>query len=269
MNHRITLLLILTFMLPASLFAQDLIVTEAGDSLNCKITQIEEGMLHFTYLRNGSKQKTLIGTNQVKEYRYGYYTASEIPEQMQENGFPQFRIGVSGGWAYMIARISDQVPASERQYIKDLKSGFFLGGDFAYFFPSEYGIGLQESFFKSKSAINDMSVNYIGPAMYQRVVLPDETIVFVSSLSFGLVSYNSQFFNNIVTMTGASLGMDVGVGFDFMLNDHMALCLETSLMFGSFGKMKVKSQGTEEIVELSENENVSRIELGIGLRFYK
>lgn len=54
-----------------------------------------------------------------------------------------------------------------------------------------------------------------------------------------------------------------------MLEEHLALCLEASATLGSFGKFNMKSRGREETVELEERENVSRIDLGIGLRFYK
>jgi nucleoid DNA-binding protein len=54
-----------------------------------------------------------------------------------------------------------------------------------------------------------------------------------------------------------------------MLKPHLALCLEASVTLGSFGKFKVERRGTKNTIDLEERENVSRIDLGIGLRFYK
>src|SRR5688500_5051457 len=48
-------------------------------------------------------------------------------------GNKNFRIGVKGGWSYLIAKTSKEVPNDFKNYMKELKSGYHFGGDLGYY----------------------------------------------------------------------------------------------------------------------------------------
>ena len=65
-----------------SMQAQDLIVTQEGDSLNCRITQIDlSGLLRFLFKHKGEIRSTLLPLKQVRSYQYAYYPYAEVPAE--------------------------------------------------------------------------------------------------------------------------------------------------------------------------------------------
>lgn len=54
-------------------YAQDLIVTNLGDSLNCKISRVKDTRIYFTFEHHGEMRKTLYPLDKVTFYDYNYY----------------------------------------------------------------------------------------------------------------------------------------------------------------------------------------------------
>jgi hypothetical protein len=82
-----------------SLHAQDLIVTNEGDSLNCKITKIKSENVFFTFKYKDEIRNTLLPINQVKYHQYNYFQQSEVPSDIVKNKeiYPRFRASINGG----------------------------------------------------------------------------------------------------------------------------------------------------------------------------
>lgn len=71
--------------------AQDLIVTNKGDSLNCKITLRMSGNIHFKFRNNGNTLNSTLPKAEVKTYKYGYYS------QNVDDGSPKDLVLVQDG----------------------------------------------------------------------------------------------------------------------------------------------------------------------------
>ena len=118
-----------------SSFAQDLIVTTEGDSLNCKITKEAPDYIYFTYNHEGEIRKTLLTFSSVRSYQKDYFEKSEIPQEKSriKSKYPRIRLAAQGGWSYLIPKISDNLGSLLTNYMEELKTGPHFGFDFNYF----------------------------------------------------------------------------------------------------------------------------------------
>jgi len=141
--------------------SQDLIVTAKGDSLNCKITKIKPDFIHFTFKYENEIRNTLLPPGQIKYYKQNFYSTAEVPVDKIKNvdgDYQKVRFGFFGGWSYRTAKVGSDIPIQFQQYIKELKSGYHVGGDFNYFFSENIGLGLRYSIYR---ASNELSNVYI------------------------------------------------------------------------------------------------------------
>ncbi len=90
----ISLFLVLT----SSVFAQDLIVTHEGDSLNCKVTNEKNGYVYFTFKHKGETRSTLLSDTNVISLKREYFEHTEISNIEAVRGdYERYRIAFSGG----------------------------------------------------------------------------------------------------------------------------------------------------------------------------
>ena len=129
-----------------TLQAQDLIVTNDGDSINCKITKTTKEYVYFTFKHNDEIRNTLLSVNQITTQQKEYFSDSEIPANYSfKEIFPHFRIAVDGGWQYRTAKLASGMDAQWNEHYKKMKSGFHYDIQAAYFFTEMMGLELQFS----------------------------------------------------------------------------------------------------------------------------
>jgi outer membrane protein W len=289
---QLTLALILFIAFVFHMQGQDLIITQKGDSLNCKITSIKNNYIYFTFKYNNEIRNTLLPVDKVKFYKKDFYDNAEVPPDKIKNigQYQRFRMGGSAGWSYMTAKINENVPADFRQYVKDLKSGYHYGGDFGYYFSESVGLGLISNVFRTNNEldgvaevdsaghilrigklIDDITVFYIGPALLLRYYSFRKNIIFRSDFSLGYIGYN----NNATvidkfTLTGNSAGFIYDIGADFTIDKNLTLGISLSYLFAILGRFEKKMGNSTEIITLDndERESVSRLDLSVSLRWY-
>lgn len=278
---------------PAQTIAQDLIVTDKGDSLNCKITKTRGDYIHFIFKFGDEIRSTLLPQYRVVVYEKDFFNRTELPDNIAQRNskHTKFRINVSGGYSYLLGRVSDNVPPFLRDYMKKLKSGYHLGADASFFFSENIGIGLKYSMFKTRNVIgnvvflldaetdetmiglikDDITQHYIGPAFCTRFYSKSKKTAFLSSISLGYINYRNyatQLYD--FTLTGSSVGLVWDFGIDFIVGDKLALGLGFACTLGSISSFKVNDGTSTHTLKLdAENsENISRLDLGIGLRWH-
>ena len=140
--------------------AQDLILTIEGDSINARITKEKKDFLYFTFKHQDEVRHTLLPYSQVQEYVYNYFEQPEVsPEQVSPpDNYPHWRWALHGGYSRRLARISDEVPDVLREHTRQLKSGFNLGTDVAYYLSETIGLGGRYTFFSASNRFDDGSV---------------------------------------------------------------------------------------------------------------
>jgi len=274
--------------------SQDLIVTEKGDSLNCKITQTKSAYIHFTFKYENEIRNTLLPVGQIKYYKKDFFSKSEVPIDKIKNvegNYQKLRIGIYGGWSYMTAKVSSKVPSAFQQYVKDLKSGYHLGGDFSYFTSENIGFGIKYSIFRTGNELDniyavdtvtgqvrtgklkdDITIQYFGPTICTRISSANKKTHFISDFSLGYLSYknNATVIDNF-TLTSGTLGLMWDLGVDFPIDKNLSLGLFFAYKLGTLNQYNYNDSKQSKTIKLDKDnlESISRIDLSVGLRWNK
>lgn len=274
------------------LFSQDLIVTNEGDSLNCRITKIKTDNIYFTFKHKDEIRSTLLPLNQVKFHQYNYYQTSVVPADKVVGNeiYPHFRAAINGGWSYRVAKLADNIPSDFERYMKDLKSGYHYGLDLSYYFSEQLGIGLKYYVYKSKNSIDDIyvtrpdgstqngkmsddiSIDFIGPFFSTRLLNATKKNSLILNLGIGYMGYKDKtVLITDYTIKGNTLGLCWDIGYDIGISENLAIGFQFSYMIGTLTKYELFDGTKTETIKLEKDnyESLSRIDLSIGLRFNK
>jgi hypothetical protein len=286
-------LLVLFFFLALGLrlSAQDLIVTQEGDSLNCKITKEAKDKLYFTFVYKEEIRNTLLFKNQVRQFQYNFYNASALPAGEQAitlPAYPKLRVGVSGGWSYRTARTAEGMDPLMENYIDELKSGYHVSADLAYYFSEQIGAGLRYSSAFSENKANnitvtyqdgstatgsmsdDISIAFIGPYFSSRMLNANKLNALLFNVGLGYLGYQDKsVLVDTYTIKGSTMGFSLDIGYDMSISKKLSLGVMLSMLGGTLDEYEINHRGRVTTVKLeNENrENLSRIDLSVGLRF--
>lgn len=214
----------------------------------------------------------------------------------------KWRFSLSGGPGYMYASSKDAednlVDAGidrhkAESYYKDYKWGWQGNADLHYLLGPNLGIGAKYSFFSTSGKLKDVSlgnyngdglhnffgdleeqlyVNYIGPSLLgQAFVNTRKTWKATALISFGYANYRSEthILEVPALITSNNFGGYSELGMEYYLSKHIAIGVNLNYFAASFKKMNIKSnQGSQEI-DYNKRENVSRLDLSLGIRIYK
>ncbi|MEO6819540.1 MAG: hypothetical protein ABI266_08680 [Ginsengibacter sp.] len=283
-----TILLLLT----TSIFSQDLIVKNDGDSINCKITKVKKDNIYFIFNHKNETRNTLLPLTGVKEYKYNFYTTSEVPKEkvVRYENYQHFRIAFNGGYSYQTAKVADGVPSDFRDYVKGLKSGYHFGSDITYYFTEQLGLGIKYNVFKTSNKLDsiylagdiinntfsklsdDLTITFIGPAFSTRIINQNKRNAFLMDLSLGYMGYsNNKVLDENYKMTGSTMGMALDFGYDIGLSKNLSLGFQVSFITGTLFKYNWNDGTTMQTIKLEkgEYESLNRIDFSVGLRFSK
>jgi len=271
--------------------AQDLIVTQEGDSLNCKITKVKTDYIYFTFKHNEEIKNSLLPMGKVVYYQTDYYSVAEVPSDKIPKTFPRFRAAIGGGWNYIIVPVSENVPADFKHYAKQLKSGFQYDVNLSYYFSKQTGIGLKYNAAHSSNEIDNVfveypdghigygkmsdniRVNFIGPFFSSRLFTAKTDNCLLMDAGLGYVGYRNKcvLVSQNLTLTGFTIGLYANIGYDIAVSQNWAIGFQFSLITGVLSQIKITDGINTETKALEKNEyeGLSRITLSIGLRYNK
>ena len=275
-----------------SIYAQDLIVTNDGDSINCKITKVKTDNIYFTFIHKDEIRSTLLPITGVKNHQFDYYQTSEVPKGkvVGHRNYQQLRIAVNGGYSYQIAKVAESVPNDFKSYIKKLKSGYHFGGDITYYFAENLGVGIKYYLFKSSNSMDniyledidgkriygimsdDLTISFIGPTFSTKLLNDDKNNAFLIGLSLGYMGYsNDKVIIDKYKMTGGTMGLSVDFGYDIGLSENLALGFQVSLLTGTLSKYDWDDGRNITTIKLEKGsyESLNRFDFSVGLRFMK
>jgi hypothetical protein len=291
---KIILFVFSLLIISANLQAQDLIVTNNGDSINCKITKKTKDYVHFVFKYNEEIRETLLPVDQIATQQKDYFPESELPAEYSHiDIFPRFRIAVDGGWQYRTAKLAKGLDATWKEHQKKLKSGFHFDVQAAYFFAENQGVELmfsKQSFGHNlgqgslidkngnligSGELNEkITFNYIGANYVFRHFDSKKKNCWIFSAGLGYMGYSDRFlFDDVenMKMTAATLGTNLSIGYDIGLSENFAFGFKLALMGGTFTNYKQTINGvtTNETMSDKNAEGLGTIQLSVGLRFNK
>jgi hypothetical protein len=197
--------------------------------------------------------------------------------------FPRFRVAVNGGWGYRIAKLSNNVPANLTAYANKLKSGFHYNVDMSYFFTAHIGVGFQYHASFSRNKMNNVyidnpsrsgtmsdniAIRFIGPTFHTRLLNSNRKNCLQAHCGIGYLAYrnNAVLISDNYILKGNTVGVSMGIGYDVGISKYFALGFQLSLVSGTVTQHTISSK-TNGTMSLREDENLSHINLSIGLRF--
>jgi hypothetical protein len=270
---------------------QDLIVTNTGDSINCKITKVKPDNIYFTFKYKSEIRNTLLPVTDIKTYQQNYYSKSEIPLDKQFPGnFKHLRIGLNGGYSLETAKIDASYSDILTKYYKELRSGFNLGASLTYYFSESLGFGFKYSRFMTSNSIDyvqinlgngntfsgklgdDIKISFYGPSFSTRLMNRNKMNAFIFNYSVGYLAYkDNEVFGGPYKVTGGTFGMDLDLGYDVGISKKLSLGFQLSLVSGILTKYTIDDgySSTTYKLEKDEYESLYRVDFSIGLRFNK
>ncbi|MDL2254663.1 hypothetical protein LJB78_00075 [Bacteroidales bacterium OttesenSCG-928-J16] len=283
--------------------SQDMIVTQANDTLKGTITQMTD---KFMKIMTESKNEVIVNLNNVQSYEFDSSAPRDVKDLKKSNvGYSRFRIAVTGGFSYQTAIIGDGYGHEEEEYMRSLKKGFAFGGTFNYFFNRLIGIGFDYGggFYKPKNAyamhfVDDQNTSYYSDMSEKMIIqhfMPTFNLrainrkspnnYFLASFGIGYVhfidkifmtepntSYNHHFGPDIhvVTQTGGTVALLTRVGYDISVAKDMAIVLQMSLIGGVLNKVTETDEFTGKKYTTKydgDGVGVGRLEFSVGFRF--
>jgi len=273
--------------------AQDLIVTKEGDSINCKITKVKSDNIYFTFKHKEEIRNTLLPVSEIVYYQMKYYSTAEVPNDKIAGNeiYPHLRIAVTGGWSYRTARLSPEISSDFRNYANKLKSGLHYDLGLSYFFSEMLGFGLKYDEFLTSNEIGNvylthpeggteygsMSDNirtkFIGPSFCTRLFNSTKKNCLLIEIGIGYVDYRNSCsaVSYSAIIKGSTAGTYMSIGYDIGISDNFALGFQFSASSGILSQVTIKegASTTTKKLDKGEYEDLSRINLSVGLRFNK
>ena len=292
--RKLFIIIIGTLLSISNLKAQDLIVTSNGDSINCTITKTTKEYTHFTFKHDGIIKTTLLPVNQIIVQQKNYFTESEIPiNQVFKKKFPRLRVAIDGGWQYRTAKMASGMDPLWYEHYRKLRSGFHYDFQVACFFAESHGIeamftqhffgnNLGRVYFTDESGNvvvsgilkEKITFNYVGLNYITRFYNSKKKNCFLINVGLGYLGYIDKLFldaQEFGKITAATVGFNLGIGYDIGISKFFSLGFKVSLMGGSFSNYKETIGGitTNESMPKKTSEGLGTINLSVGLRFNK
>jgi len=300
-NCRILLLFVFFISLSVTGHSQDKIITIINDTIDCKITRISRNTIFFDLITNNVKTSGSLPLSRVLNYTISATgVTADKPKFLSSNQFERFRLGINGGAGYMLASSEKAEEAMTSQgldaakaksYYGNLKTGWLANADLTFMITPDMGTGFKYKFFYTSGNVEDyfdpqdgvhliytnygerIFVNYYGPmAYYQRYLNAAETYRITATYSFGLTTYRNEaeYLNEYLLLTGRNLGTDFAINLEYYITDNLSLGAELSAFYSILRKVKITDGTNTQTLDLDKEsyENLSRLELSIGIRFY-
>ncbi len=275
--------------------AQDLIVTQEGDSLNCRIIKERKDYVYAAYMEKGKAKLEYFYPALIKGKQKNFYKTVAIPSdvKLHTTEFGKLRLGIKTGWAHRLAKVEASNPA-EKAYLKELKNGWSYSGEIDYFIKESVGVGIAANIFKSKNTIDgafqaendewypatfgdNQTIWYIGPSVSYESLSENEKHSLIFRYSLGYIHYNNlqsikvfdHKFERI--LTGGSLGYNLDINYSYFFNSYVGVNANVALIAGLLTSITIKDdQGNKiETVQLEKEqyEGLGRLDISVGLVF--
>lgn len=267
----------------------DYVVIKEGDTIPCLITDKTDKTITFLYERNGIRRLTRLPLSEVP-YHY-INDPVELANRKAESQKKDYnvQIALNGGYAFRTAKFSNDLSSDYRDYLKKLARGFDYGASIRFNIKNGFMLGLHYDRFSSSNATYAYTYDDEGN-YYEGTISNIHSITFIG-MSIGALSASSrngrhmlcieallgymgykdsaEEFGYRYTLSGQTLGIGMGFGYDFRITQHIAIGAEASYYFGALSKMTYDDGIRKEVIDLGNSrEGLQRFNIKGGIRFY-
>jgi hypothetical protein len=291
---------ILLFGLLSSGYSQDKIITLNYDTIDCKINKILHNTIFFDITTMGVKSSGKLPITSVLNYTISVKAVQEELNGVITDRFERLRFGMNGGPGYILASSKDAedymvsfgiTSGQAQSYYKDLKLGLYTDADLTYLITQNYGAGIKYKFFDTSSCLEgffdpqdgvhliyttykeQIYVNFFGALfVYQQSLGSQNLFRLNSAFSFGLTTYRNEaeYLNGFYLLTGKNFGTGTSFGLEYFITSYFSAGVDLSAFYSSIRKIKITDGTNTSKVDLEKEnyENLTRLDLSFGIRFY-
>jgi len=196
------------------------------------------------------------------------------------------RVGIYGGYSRMTGATPTSMGPIYADHVNRLKNGYHIGADFDVFVSRIVALGVKYSLFRTKDEINNlifevdgdmipgklsqnMFVHYIAPNIILKAGRSAGKVFFIFDGSMGCLIYknNATMIQTDFVMRGVTFGVSVAPGIEFKVTPSFAISFNLGLTVGTVNTIKATGGITETLTNAGEN--ISRLDVSIGLRWYQ
>ncbi|HKL02604.1 MAG TPA: hypothetical protein VJ911_02975 [Cryomorphaceae bacterium] len=288
-----------------SLNAQDLVVTNSGDSTNCDILSATENTMKLRCFNDATQRffKTEIAMTEIADYKLNYYQmgsgkaayaninkSGDTLSSIENYGLPKVRLAASYGYSFKLGQ-SAASNAAEREYEKEIRNGNRIGLTFDFFWNEMNGLGFK--FHRHRSNANLQIEIELDPTTtetfgaHEQLNIAQYSILYRIrkyswndknclnlGMGIGLAAYRDEI---TILLPGAPqsvaevancAALELEVSYDIALADNIALSIGGELSGGYFEKSKLEyPDGTTDVVRYEENSGISAGRVGLWAAF--
>ncbi|MDR0507589.1 MAG: hypothetical protein LBH32_12370 [Dysgonamonadaceae bacterium] len=234
----------------------------------------------------------------LKVFDYDSQNVQENPDSSKltvikvikpERKLPVMNLSVNFGRGWRLAKINPDLTIEEKDYYKDLMSGWIYDASFNYYFNDFYGVGFHYSLFTSSQHAygtatfdgysetgyrnTNQYIQFIGPVFSARTSSKDLQWLFDYSIGIGYLGYSSKdtFTSHIYKGDGSTVGFYMGLGVEHKLNKNWGVGVRCSTISGVVTKMNNDRDGIKETItvdDVNKGEGLGQIQLLAGIRYY-
>ncbi len=276
MKVKLSIVCIFCLFILTEAFGQDRIITNAGDTILCKITRVSETHLHYKVIQDGLR--TRIPLTSVSSYfQSSVKEANEIEVNTDPPSYelfgsvdpPRTRVALNAGWTYQFGGY-ENFPLS---YTRQLRSLLHLGAEFHYFASPTVGLGIK---FNRISTPTDhpgfgaigrieesIRMNFLALSFLSRQNYSDKTTLNFG-VALGLLDYRDSgtIDADPFLEEGSTFGLNLDVGYDWWIDDSLAIGISLGVNLARLNSLIVNNVRIP-----GANFNLSRVDITTGIRF--
>ena len=210
---------------------------------------------------------------------------------------PQLRIGAQKGFGYRTAPIPSNNYPTVKNHLKKLKNNRSYGADISYYFTKncqsckirpDIGIGAKYNVINASASTTKMpitvenktiyvplsekvKIHYIGGFIAARqFVTPNNRHCFLVNVGSGYLMYKNNLKINAKKedVKGETATFFTKIGYDFLATKYIAIGIQVSMAVGWLSAVNFTT-GKRIVFDKNQREDVSHIDISLGLRFYK
>ena len=267
--------------------AQDLIVTSDGDSLNVEIIKVSETHIKYAYRTGKKVVRVDQPKSEIKAFRYIFYSEQRTLEYTFDPNDLTFRFAFNGGPSWATDGPPEDATDFFKEYVQKVNSGWFGKVELNFFMNNRIGVGLvYDHFFTEESIDNvlfiedatndtivgtladDVRINYLGPHFTYHIDTGMENFSLFLGAGVGQIWYKDELLRvDPFTATAQTLGYHLSLSADFILMENLLMGIEASATIGTLRNTTLEGPNGTQV--LSEDNDISRFNLAIGLRIVK
>lgn len=294
----LTVFLLLGFGFFLSVSAQDRIITISNDTIDCKINRVSAQSIQFTQFSGEVRTKSSISRKDVKAWQVSEVENTESSFDINVFQNERWRFAITGGGGYRIASTKESRKILENQrissseidsYFRQVKTGVKAAGQVHCMIWENYGLGIDYQFHHSSGSLHgtvdpgdtftfvygeftdDIYTNYVGLSLYMQHWI-NSKFKFYGQVSSGLTLFREEsvIIYTPLLLTGKAYGGNTELGLEYFVGKRISVALSAGFFQSTISKIKVNNGVTIQEIELEKEqmEGLSRIDLGLGLRFY-